>query len=227
MKMLKPKETNKTFYNKWLYKISLYLPGISILRIKSNNLLFNFLAPDGPEDKKYPTSTHAKARYNRDAILQLVEFLGKYQDDLWFKRLERDTIDIYTNDKDFYTSLSTTFQLLVTNLYQPLEKNIELLTASDKIITKKLPHNKYRFKVYLLPHKLANDDLGKKKYLQWLDSQKEKILITPSVKKWFMTTNWNWDRRYVYVEDPSTLLLLKLRNSETIGRSYEYVIVDK
>jgi hypothetical protein len=141
--------------------------------------------------------------------------------------LERDTIDIYTNDKDFYTLLSTTFQLLVTNLYQPLEKNIELLTASNKIITKKLPHNKYRFKVYLLPHKLANDDLGKKRYLQWLDSQKEKILITPSVKKWFMTTNWNWDRRYVYVEDPSTLLLLKLRNSETIGRSYEYVIVDK
>ena len=52
MKMLKPKETNKKFYNKWLYKISLYLPGISILRIKSNNLLFNFLAPGGPEDKK-------------------------------------------------------------------------------------------------------------------------------------------------------------------------------
>jgi len=227
MKMLKPKETNKKFYNKWLYKISLYLPGISILRNKSNNLLFNFLSPSNFEDKKYPNSTHAKARHNRDAILQLVEFLGKYQDDLWFKRLERDTIDIYTNDKDFYTLLSTTFQLLVTNLYQPLGKNIELLTASNKIITKKLPHNKYRFKVYLLPHKLANDDLGKKRYLQWLDSQKEKILITPSVKKWFMTTNWNWDRRYVYVEDPSTLLLLKLRNSETIGRSYEYVIVDK
>jgi len=137
------------------------------------------------------------------------------------------TIDIYTNDKEFYTSLSTTFQSLVINLYQPLEKNIDLLKDSNKIITKKLPHDKYRFKVYLLPHKLANDELGKKRYLQWVDSQKEKILITKSVKNWFMTTNWNWDRRYIYVEDPSTLLLLKLRNSETIGRSYEYVIVDK
>jgi hypothetical protein len=116
---------------------------------------------------------------------------------------------------------------LVINLYQPLEKNIDLLKDSDKIITKKLPHDKYRFKVYLLPHKLANDELGKKRYLQWVESQKEKILITKSVKNWFMTTNWNWDRRYIYVEDPSTLLLLKLRNSETIGRSYEYVIVDK
>lgn len=227
MKMLKPKETNKTFYSKWLYKISLYLPGISILRIKSNNLLFNFLSPSNFEDKKYPNSTHAKARYNRDAILQLVEFLGKYRNDLWFKRLERDTIDIYTNDKEFYTSLSTTFQSLVINLYQPLEKNIDLLADSNKIITKKLPHNRYRYKVYLLPHKLANDKSSKVKYLQWVDSQKEKILITDSVKTWFMTTNWNWDRRYIYVEDPSTLLLLKLRNSETIGRSYEYVIVDK
>jgi hypothetical protein len=42
-----------------------------------------------------------------------------------------------------------------------------------------------------------------------------------------MKTDWNWDRRYVLVEDEGTLLLMKLKNSEVVGTVYNYVIVDK
>ena len=54
-----------------------------------------------------------------------------------------------------------------------------------------------------------------------------RILISPIVKDWFIKTEYNWDRRYVLVEDSQTLLLLKLRNSEALGRIYDYVISDK
>jgi hypothetical protein len=85
----------------------------------------------------------------------------------------------------------------------------------------------YQHKVFLLPHKLAGDDEGKQKYLNWVDTQGDKIKISECTKQWFLATNWNWDRRYVYVDSEQTLLMLKLRNPDVIGRVYDYVVVDK
>jgi hypothetical protein len=53
------------------------------------------------------------------------------------------------------------------------------------------------------------------------------VLISEVVKDWFIKTEWNWDRRYIFVEDAQTLLMLKLRNAEAIGRIYDYIIIDK
>jgi hypothetical protein len=47
------------------------------------------------------------------------------------------------------------------------------------------------------------------------------------VQKWFLKTDWNWDRRYVLVEDEGTLLMMKLRNSDVVGTVYNYVVTDK
>jgi len=94
-------------------------------------------------------------------------------------------------------------------------------------VGKKLPHNKYQFRVYLLPHKLAGDTEEKEKFINWMKTQNSKIRLTDTVIKWFMHTDWNWDRRYILVEDEPTLLMLKLRNSSVVGRIYNYVISDK
>jgi hypothetical protein len=51
--------------------------------------------------------------------------------------------------------------------------------------------------------------------------------MSEAVKTWFIHTDWNWDRRYILVDEESTLLMLKLRNSDFMGKIYEYVIVDK
>jgi hypothetical protein len=63
--------------------------------------------------------------------------------------------------------------------------------------------------------------------LDWVESQNGKITISPALKDWFISTNWNWDRRYVLVEDEKTLLMLKLKNSDAVGSIYDYVISDK
>ena len=74
---------------------------------------------------------------------------------------------------------------------------------------------------------MANDKEGKKKYIEWLKRQSPKITCTTAIEHWFIKTDWNWDRRYVLVEDESTLLMLKLRNAEVVGRIYKFVISDK
>jgi len=63
--------------------------------------------------------------------------------------------------------------------------------------------------------------------LSWVESQNGKITISTALKEWFISTNWNWDRRYVLVEDEKTLLMLKLKNSDAVGSIYDYVISDK
>ena len=74
---------------------------------------------------------------------------------------------------------------------------------------------------------MANDRLGKKRYIDWLKTQMPRVTCTSAVEKWFLATDWNWDRRYILVEDDQTMLMMKLRNAEVVGKIYNFVISDK
>jgi hypothetical protein len=141
------------------------------------------------------------------------------------KRIERDSIDFYTNDRNVYENLSKTFILRLSH-------RIELREGADQnseniISVARYPHGKYQYKVFLKPYKFKNDLDLKKQYLSWLESQGDRIKISPAVKRWFIENNYNWDPRYIYVENEATLLLLSMRNSEAIGKVYKHHIIDK
>jgi hypothetical protein len=220
--MLKADITNRRFYNKWLYKVTLNIPGVAIFRQNSLEKipLLNF---DG---QKHTHSTMARASLHRQELIALSNFLLKWDSELWSKRIECSAIDIYTNDKTMYNDLFLAFEEMACARSEPNEKDLDLLENTGSIIVKKLPHNKYAYKAFLLPHKIK-DRKDKKEYVDWIVGQNNRILISDAVKEWFITTDWNWDRRYVLIEDSQTLLMLKLRNPEALGRIYDYVISDK
>ena len=220
--MLKANITNRRFYNKWLYKVTLHIPGVAIFRQNSLEKI-PFLNFDG---QKHTHSTMARASLHRQELIALSSFLLKWDSELWSKRIECSSIDIYTNDKTMYTNLFLAFEEIVIARSEPNEKDLDLLENTGSIIVKKLPHNRYAYKVFLLPHKIK-DRKDKKEYVNWITGQNNRILISDAVKEWFITTDWNWDRRYVLIEDSQTLLMLKLRNPEALGRIYDYVISDK
>jgi hypothetical protein len=220
--MLKADITNRRFYNKWLYKVTLNIPGVAIFRQNSLEKipLLNF---DG---QKHTHSTMARASLHRQELIALSSFLLEWDKELWSKRIEYSAIDIYTNDKTMYTDLFLTFEEMACARSEPNEKDLDLLENTGSIIVKKLPHNRYAYKAFLLPHKIK-DRKDKKEYVDWIVGQNDRILISNVVKEWFIKTDWNWDRRYVLIEDSQTLLMLKLRNPEALGRIYDYVINDK
>jgi len=74
---------------------------------------------------------------------------------------------------------------------------------------------------------MAFEREDKVKFIEWVEKQKPRITCTNAVKEWFIKTDWNWDRRYVLVEDEQTLLMMKLRGPEVVGKIYNYVICDK
>lgn len=222
---MKVQYTRRKFYGKWLYKVSFRVPGVSILRVKPIETVIPFLELSN-DPSLLPNSIKFKAHQSKDTIKRIVEFLITLNIDSWTKRIENDILDIYTNDEGIFNNATSVLKDIVHNASAPDPNNISILDNSSNVIVKKYPHNKYKHKVYLLPHRMSKDESVRVKYLDWVESQPN-ILISSAVKDWFVRTFWNWDRRYVLVEDSQTLLMLKLRNPDVIGKVYDYVLTDK
>lgn len=223
----KTKLTNRKFYNKWLYKTSLKIKGCSILRSVDISQIKEELQVENV-DHSYMMSSWRDAHVNKDHMLQVCDFLDSYDPSVYSLRIERSTLDIYTNDVDFYEQISQECQDILVHRFEPSQATSKILEEDQySIAVDKLPKNRYNYRVYLLPHRMGQDRLEKSKFVDWLKKQNPKITCTPAIESWFIRTDWNWDRRYVLVEDEATLLMLKLRNSEVVGRVYKFILTDK
>jgi hypothetical protein len=172
------------------------------------------------------SSTREKLSANRDLINNLMSTLDTKSKDRWSVRIESDCVDIYTNEKDLFNQLSERFERSTIHRFEPHGKTADLLDAGVYVV-KKYPFDQYQYKVFLAPHKLNRDQLRKQQFVDWLELQGDKIKISDTVKEWFISWNFNWDRRYMYVDNEQTLLMLKMRESQAIGRVYKYVLADK
>jgi len=171
-------------------------------------------------------SSYVRYIHSLEMLEELTLYLDTYGKDNWGKRIEGTNIDIYLNDKVVFDDLAKLYENQIIHKFEPAE-NLDMLLDGNYTVVKKLPHGRFLYKVFLLPHILSQDLEKKKSILTWLDSQKSKIHISDAVKIWFINTNWNWDRRYIYVEDEGTLLMLQLRLGEVMGKVQEYRINDK
>lgn len=199
---MKLSTTKKKFYNKWLFRCS-YFFKVKDLRQK---LL-------------------GKSTKNQ-SINDIVNFLSTLDKNQYFIRVEKYTLDLYFNEQEIFDRLK---DISPDNLFRssiPNEESTELLEKNKVILCKHLPYHKYRFKMYLQPHKNQDRDL-KKKYIEWLETQQQRIYISERTKHWFIITSYNYDRRYMYVEDEQTLLLLKMKNPDILGMVYQYQVHDK
>jgi hypothetical protein len=223
--MLKIKHSNRKFYNKWLYKVTLSLKGCGIFR---NNSFDDIRAYCSGADIKISFYDHQRnAIINKDIILDLADFLENHKDIQYSRRIEGRFIDFYTNDILFYKELMVKFEDIVRHGFEPLPGHEDEILNSSYSYTTKLPHNKYKFKVYLQPHKIKKNKEQKQNFIEWATTQAPRIRMSDAVKRWFINTDWNWDRRYILVEDEGTLLMLKLRNSDVVGKVLEFRLVDK
>lgn len=226
MNQSKNKVTNRKFYGKWLYKVSIKCKGASVFRFDTIDKTIEFCSES--EDNERPYSLGYKVYHHKNEILEIANVLKNYDKEIYSKRIEGDIIDIYTNDVAFYEDISMKFDNILIHRFAPEPSTIDLLNQSQSYVSvKKLPHDRYNYRVYLLPHKMAGDKEGKQRFLNWVKTQGDKITCSSAVEKWFLKTDWNWDRRYVLVEDEQTLLMLKLRNNEIVGRIYNFIVSDK
>jgi hypothetical protein len=200
---MKKLKTKRRFYNKWIYKISLKISGNRDFRLK-------------PLDEIIEKSKNKP-------LVTLCQTLIDKPEDSYGTRVEGDNIDLYFNNPDYLDETVSKFPIKdILATWTPEENCADLLEKPRNIIANKLPHDRFGYKVYILPHKVDRQE--KERFISWADSQEPRILISKSVKEWFIKTEWNWDRRYMYVEDEKTLLMLKLKNPDIMGSVYSYTI---
>jgi len=211
--------SNKKFYNKWKYKITLEVDGAAAFRSYNRSRLKNIVLNDEELD---PYGWFWKKTFDRTLMLNLMLCIEKYQLAI---RVERDCIDFYTSDKDVYDDISLEFASHIKHRYELVQGAVEEKEEERVIFVKKYPHDKYQYKVFLAPHNSTTDE--KVEWVQWMLSQGDRIRISDTVKSWFITTKWNWDRRYMYVEDEATLLMVKMRSATALGKVYQYRLIDK
>jgi hypothetical protein len=201
----KHKITRHKFYNKWDYKISLWGKGLSYLR-------------------HLPAANVPHNHGLKSVIEDLSDLLMALDPSDYAKRIETNILDIYVNDRNLYDRIIEKFSSYIRLTSAPGEGMT--LDSGKTVQAKKLPYDRYHYKVFLKPHRMESKE-EKRRYLDWLETQTPRVNITDNVKKWFYDTNWNWDRRYMYVEDDATLLILKMKNPEALGTVYSYEVIDK
>lgn len=217
--------TQKKFYNKYLYKVTMRIPGVSALRYYSPAVILEKIK----QKEELPTERftgYPRYTINASDGKTLLNILEKYQGE-YGKRIESFTIDIYTNNEKLYAELSEKLTDKVVHRSEPDQDQLDLYDDVNTVLCKKLPHGKYQYKVYLQPHKIAADWETRSGIIEWLQNQCPKITFTDAVQHWLKYTTQNWDRRYILVDSEQTLLMLKLRNTDLFGKVYRYVIADK
>lgn len=211
--------SKKKFYHKFDYKITLRIEGCESLRYHSIPDSRKFLETNVFPRFYISDQSKLNVLRNKDILIELCDILTSYEIDDWQKRIERGSIDIYSKNFKIIEKIQERLCDNVTSIF----KTTNDITEPYTIRVKKLPNDIYKYRVFLLPHKLKNNKEEKKRYTEWIKNQKGKIKITTAVENWFDKTDWNWDPRYVLVDEESTLLMLKLRNPELVGRVYRFV----
>lgn len=198
---MKQSQTNRRFYNKWLYKVTVRLDNPNVFRHNSLDVISS------------NKTMHSDSR----RLAKILLSIGDFQ-----LRIERKYIDVYVNERDHYDEIVSNFSSTIKHCFVPHPNLTDQTVSAKDIIAKKLPHDRYRYKVYLKAH--AMPDQEKKNYLKWLETQHPRIYLTDNTKDWFIKTSWNWDRRYMYIEDEHTLLLAKMRQGSVLGSIYTYKV---
>jgi len=191
----KIKTTKRKFYNKWTHKISLNI--------------------------KEAWRFHRSQPLSGD-LLDLDSFLDEnFESSLYSIRVEDSIFDIYTNDINLHASMLKRFHGFLRSTSVP-ESDVLADLGQHDILSKSYPHGKFQFKVFLTPHKLTMDE--KLNFLGWISKQSDGFLISDAVSNWFIKMVYNYDRRYMYVLDEKTLLMIKLKMPEALGTVYRYVL---
>ena len=240
---MKTTHTNKLFWNKFTYKITLRIPSISNLRDLSKKDAEYLVTSDSYEQwmmtrKRICPSLYIPS-YDKDAsewiikrekrlwknrfvVYKLFEFLNEMslQGIDFNKRIENDKISIAFNDEEYFNKGCSAFAHIISEIAWPKDQTIAnyLLANPDHEIVKKYPYRKFQYKINLRSYFRQARGKGEiKKWIKQYDGIKVSDLTLEELDKGFTTNG-----KFLYVTDQKMMLLLELALGETIKSTTTY-----
>lgn len=230
--MLTHIETNKLFYNEYLYALKCQNPLLTIFRgchysgasyTKSILDRLRLFFEDGESlSKDLPTnirdsikSLNIRYRHFRDAQI-IYKFLSeKFSSKEYKIRIDYPgTAKFYANDKAWLLELATRISC-AQEFHQPDPKYADLLIDSGHIIlVDKRPEYKWKVKF--------NNNRADKNFGKWCKDNPNKIKISKNTLE-YIDKGYSLEGCFMYVRDKSILTLVNLIAGNNLGRTDELV----
>jgi hypothetical protein len=221
---MKKLETQKLFWNKYLYKLVINNRLAPIFRNKqlsySKSILNNLEAQQKAGQPMIVTKTLRQDVIQEDHFLDaktVYKYLSKSSD--YMLRVERSTLCIYSNDRVWLMDIKA--DICAYNLeefWEPNTETINVLDANTIIVDHEIP---YEFRVTLRSK-------GSNSFAKWADKNPKQVKLGPVLKE-EMLKNGYVEGMYFYARDDRTLQLcnLMLDNIRRVDRIVSKRNIDK
>lgn len=229
--MLQHIETNKLFYNEYLYALKCQNPLSTIFRSPSTQSTWTRMILDRIRpyfEEKVPISRDVphyiredisngriKYKHFRDAQTIYKSFTEKFASKEFKVRIDfPNTLKIYANDKVWLLELATRIDC-AQEFCQPDPKYADILIDSGHIIlVDKRPDYKWKVKF--------NNNKVDKSFGNWCKNNPDKVKISANTID-YIDKGYSLDGCFMYVRDKSILTLVSIMVGNNLGRTDELV----
>lgn len=211
-------QTNKLFYNKWPYKISCKIEGIHLLRFYKYDVAR--LHCDSVNIKFY----RGQSKFDLDSLNTFCLLGKEFIDDKDVKkRIEFNKIDFYVLTESKFNDLINSLKNYVYSTTSPTnyQELTTLKSNNNFVLCKKLPHNKYKFKVTFKDMPLSI----RQHLINWAERyNNEDIYINNSTRTHFKGLKFKYGAHYFYIKDKKMLSFIFLAAAGYIRKTDEFVV---
>jgi len=221
-------ETKRLFFNKFVFKVSFELGGISYLKRLTLNELQN-LKPVNRGITVYSryNGQMEHAYHNKEEIIKIGLYLEDVKKDYVFHtRFEGSTMSVYTNDEILFKIVQQDLKKYLSEVWQPANKEAENFLRNNvrKIICNELPSGLYRYKVHLANKHMP--EVIKNNFLSWSQKYGEEKLYIPSSARRLFTNSGDsyFYGQYFYASDEKMKNMALMFLSDHILKTEHYVL---
>lgn len=222
---IKIQKTKKLFYEKYPYKITCQLVGVSYIRSYIQKHVKYVALPNFRIHLSY---VNIKRYRNHQIDIDLLEEFcincsNIFTDKNIRIRIEHNIIDFYVQDADLFNDLTTKLSKYITVITKPESDKLleKLLEHKRHVFCDEYPHGKYKFKVILRPMSYTE----KLNLIKWAEKyQNNQIYIPQYVEEFLNGRKLYYDNPYFYVEDEKTLMMVAMAAGNGIRRTEKYIL---
>lgn len=210
---------SKLFFGKWFYRIECVQDGASRIKHAGADRVEQWClssVPTSPWERKIDN----QALYN--FLLAVKPFLKNKNLQI---RVEGSHFNLYCNELELVEKINKALSKWIRRITGPTsqeEINFLLTNSNKKVLCKKLPKNRYKYKLFL-NYNISDD--RRLKFYQWASNYGEQIYFTESASKWLLGETLWWSTvPYMYVENDKTLSMVGLYLGSDVRKIQEHIL---
>lgn len=215
MKILK---TQKLFYGKWPYKVSIQFRGAHLIRCYGTDVLIRRF--DDPNDN---FGYHGFKQCDLDELERCTRLIHKLKNISNIKyRYEGNTVTVFTDTTEVFDKIRGMFFSNIKIVWEPNDvSEVDYLKDNiNNVIVEFLPHKRYKYKVilkYSIPARI------KESLIKWIGNNQSTVKTSKSTIQ-FLKSMTYIQSPFIYIEDSKTLTLLQLIVGDQIKKTEKFIL---